>query len=221
MSRDIKFAIEEYYHLYSRGTDKQEIFRDAYDYERFIKFLYLANDTSPVKLRESPIEPFSLKKDVTLVDIGAYCLMPNHFHILVREHTEGGISKFMSKLLVSHSSFFNKKYKRSGTLFESRFKAKHVVSDQNLRYLFAYIHLNPVKLIEPKWKEGGIKNTEKIKDYLSKYTCSSHLDYLKNTGTGRKEAKIINKSAFPDYFERSDDFSSLINDCLNFSNLDL
>jgi len=147
--------------------------------------------------------------------------MPNHFHILVKEHTEGGTSKFMAKLLVSHSAFFNKKYKRTGTLFEGRFQARHADNDNYLKYLFAYIHLNPVKLLEPKWKEDGIKDIEKAQKYLVKYPYFSYLDYLDQQHPGRKEAKILNKTAFPDYFEKTDDFRSMIRDWLDYEKLDL
>lgn len=219
MNRNWKFATGEFYHLYSRGVDKKEIFSDQYDFDRFVKFLYLANNSSPITLRNVPPDAFSLDKDDTLIDIGAYCLMPNHFHILVREHTEGGISKFMSKLLTSHSTFFNNKYKRSGTLFDGRFKARHADTDEYLKYLFAYIHLNPVKLIDSKWKENGIKDIRKTKEHLSKYNNSSYPDYLDSTSTSRKESKILNKSAFPDYFENVKDFNSLTNDWLKYKDI--
>ncbi len=218
MSRKIKFATDEYYHLYSRGTDKREIFCDNYDYDRFLKFLYLANTSAPVNLRDSLLNAFNTKHDDTLVDIGAYCLMPNHFHILVREHTENGISNFMKKLLTSHSTFFNKKYKRTGALFESRFKARLADSDEYLKYLFAYIHLNPVKLIEPKWKDDGICDPEKALTYLRGYTHSSYIDYIEATRS-RREQKILNKIVFPDYFEESGDFGKMVNDWLTYKEL--
>lgn len=217
MQRNFNFAPGEFYHLYNRGADKRKIFVDEYDHERFAKFLYLANSQTPVDLRETPSNAFGFDRGESLIEIGAYCLMPNHFHLLVRESADGNITKFMRKLLTSHSKFFNKKYKRTGTLFEGRFKAKHVSDDTYLKYLFAYLHLNPVKLIEPKWREAGIEDTAKAKKYLANYEYSSYLDYL---NSGREQGAILNKKAFPEYFETTKNFQSMINDWLNYKNLD-
>ena len=91
-----------------------------------------------------------LPRKETLVDIGAYCLMPNHFHLLIRETAEGNISRFMLKLQTGYPMYFNKKYQRTGALFEGKFKAKHITNDNHLKYLFAYLHLNPVKITDPQ-----------------------------------------------------------------------
>jgi len=159
-TRDFSFSVDEYYHIYNRGTDKRIIFLDDDDKERFIKLLFIANGTEPFVFRDFPIGlPYvEIDRGEVFVAIGAYCLMPNHFHILVREKTEGGIVKFMSRVLTSYSSYFNKKYERTGRLFEGTFKAKHVDSDRYLKYLFAYIHLNPIKIIDKEWKKNGIGN---------------------------------------------------------------
>ena len=127
----------------------------------------------------------------TLVSIIAYCQMPNHFHLLLLEKEEGGISKFIGKLLAAFSMYFNKKYERSGSLFVNPFKAKHIdLTKDYFEYLLAYIHLNPVKLIDPTWKENGIKDREKVKKFLENYRYSSYLDYI---GHKRAEGSIINK----------------------------
>jgi len=146
--------------------------------------------------------------------------MPNHFHLLVKEHTEGGVTMFMRKLLTSHSMYINAKYKRTGTLFEGPFKATHADTDEYLKYLFAYIHLNPIKLIDKDWKEKGVNNPEKAKDYLGKYWHSSYPEYI-NGQNKRREAKILNKEAFPGYFDQTGDFESMLKDFLNYQNLDL
>ena len=108
--------------------------------------------------------------------------MPNHFHILAQEIKEGGMSKFMQKVMTGYTMFFNKKYERTGSLFESSFKSIHVNNDNHLRYLLAYIHLNPIKIIEPTWKEKGISNKSKAKEFLKQYRHSSFSDY-----SGEKE----------------------------------
>lgn len=114
-----------------------------------------------------------------LVNIGAYCLMPNHFHILVHEKSEGGISKFMLKLSTAYSMYFNKLNDRSGALFQGPFKAKHADNDEYLKYLFAYIHLNPLKIIDPNWRNYGAIDRSKAESYVKNYPYSSFGDYFK------------------------------------------
>src|SRR5690606_36166474 len=101
---------------------------------------------------------FDFDRGKTLVEIGAYCLMPNHFHILLKSKEDDGISKFMNKLGTSYSMYFNRRYERTGILFQGRYKAKHVESDEYLKYLFSYSHLNPIKIIDPSWKDRGLKD---------------------------------------------------------------
>ncbi|MEK7461514.1 MAG: transposase [Patescibacteria group bacterium] len=213
MARAHVFAPGEYYHLYSRGTEKRKIFLDRNDYERFIKILFFCNGTKPVVIRDLPVgltfEKYIDKKGEMLIDIGAYCLMPNHFHLLVRERRDNGISLFMQKSITAYTMYFNEKYKRKGRLFESSYKSIHADDDNYLKYLFAYIHLNPVKLIDPDWKKSNIKDTEKFKKHLSKYVFSSFADY---TGNSRDSALILNKKEFPQYFPTPDVFTTLIFD---------
>lgn len=215
MQRKFSFSVGEFYHIYNRGTDKRVIFMDSEDYERFVSLMFVCNSDRHIVFRDIPTGlPYVFERGSTLVDIGAYCLMPNHFHFLIREKIEGGTTKFMSKLLTSYSMYFNKKYKRTGGLFEGCFKAKHANSDNYLKYLFAYIHLNPVKLIDPKWKEYGIKDRKMAKEYLAGYSYSSYMEYL---GVLREEGKIINKTAFPEYFDEPKDFEGFIKDWLFFA----
>lgn len=217
--RNFHFSIDEHYHIYNRGTDKRDIFLGLRDYDRFLALLYLCNSKNSVDLsrhfRDGKVlsDLYSLQRGDKLVDIGAYCLMPNHFHLLLREKEEGGITKFMGKLATAYSMYFNKKYDRTGALFEGKFKAKHVDSDEYLKYLFAYIHLNPVKLIDPKWKENGINDREVAKRYLQGYRYSSYLEYL---GVTRQENSIIKMSSFPEYFVKPEFFESFVDDWLSY-----
>jgi putative transposase len=164
--RKQNFAIDEYYHLYNRGTEKRIIFLDKHDYDYFLFLMYICNTTKSIKIREVG-ENFD--REETIVDIGAYCLMPNHFHILIREKTEGGISKFMQKMLTGYSMYFNKKYKRTGKLYEGVFKSSIIDSDNYLKYIYSYIHLNPAKIIDNKWKENKNRDTRKLLDYIFSY----------------------------------------------------
>jgi putative transposase len=213
-SRNFDFSIGEFYHIYNRGTDKRIIFNDEYDHQRFIKLLYLCNSQKNIIFREVLIEEsYVYERGETIVDIGAYCLMPNHFHLLLHEKVEGGISLFMLKLLTAYSTYFNNKYKRTGGLFEGKFKATHADTDEYLKYLFSYIHLNPVKIIDPKWKENGISDRNKAKKYLETYIYSSYLDYLE---IERCEKVIVNKGAFPEYFLSLQGFGQCIDEWLAF-----
>ncbi|MFA5936273.1 MAG: transposase [Candidatus Paceibacterota bacterium] len=211
------FAIDEYYHIYNRGNSKQKIFLTKEDYEHFIKMLYLVNSSRSIVNRDITKNSYEFDREDTLIDIGIYCLMPNHFHLLVKEKTENGISKFMQKLLTAYSMYFNKKYKRTGGLFEGKFKSEYVDNNQYLKYLFAYIHLNPVKIIEPKWKEINIKNTKKIMNFLDNYQYSSYLDYNYIIGEYRLKSKILNKDKFPKYFTSEKEFTEEIFYWLKFN----
>ncbi len=214
MQRKITFSVNEYYHLYNRGVEKRNIFLKEKDWARFHKLIYLANGTNPVRFREIENMIFSnIDRGDPLVAIGAYVLMPNHFHILVKEITENGLSRFMEKLNTGYSMYFNKKYERVGPLFQGRFKGEHVDSDEYLKYLYAYIHLNPIKLIEPNWKEVGIKDKKRALKYVSQYYYSSYEDYC---GVTREESIILSKDEFPSYFSKDHDFKTYINDWLTF-----
>lgn len=147
-----------------------------------------------------------------LVAISAHCPMPNHFHLLVKETTEGGIVKFMSKLLTVYSSYFNKKYSRTGSLFGSEFKSRHLDTDEYLKYMFAYIHLNPLKLVDSHWRENRI-DVEVAKKFLDQYKFSSYPEY---SGVDREENLILTKNAFPEYFQNVKEFDDYICDWLNF-----
>jgi putative transposase len=219
--RKTSIAVGEYYHLYNRGVDKRDIFLNNYERNRFLLLLLLCNSKNRFDIREFLSENegrafgdlFSAEKGEPIVHIGAYCLMSNHFHLLAKEIVEGGISEFMHKLGTSYSSFFNGIHDRSGSLFQGRFKAEHAESDQYLKYLYSYIHLNPVKHIDPLWKENGVKDKEKVRAYLDGYVFSSFPDYK---GDSRPQSKILHKESFPDYFATRADLQAHIEDFLSF-----
>lgn len=214
------FAPEEYYHVYNRGTEKRKIFLTNKDYLRFISLLYLCNTPEPIHrsdyLHASLAELLAIKRGQTLVDIGAYCLMPNHFHILLHEHTDNGISIFMQKLTTAYTMYFNKKYDRNGVLFQGKFKAEHITQDNHLKYLFAYINLNPLGIVNDKWKEHVLENKKEAGEHLKSYRYSSYLDYY-NKETRNIEGKILNKTVFPEYFRKPKDYRDYIKDILVWS----
>ncbi len=188
---------------------------DDADKVRFMKLLYLCNSNKSFVFREIPVSTtYNHDKGENIVDIGTYCLMDNHFHLLLHEKTENGISTFMQKLLTAYSSYFNKKYARTGSLFEGTFKAEHADSDNYLKYLFSYIHLNPVKIIDPDWRSNGIKDAETTRNYLRNYRFSSYLEYA--SSTPRREKSILNKEAFPEYFSQTTDFNECLKEWLKY-----
>lgn len=198
--RPVPLVEGEFYHVYNRGTDKRTLFRDDTDRQRFMKLMYVSNTAEHINVRNmlrKNNEPYTFDRGVPLVHIGAYCLMPNHFHFLLTPIAKDGVSLFMKKLCTGYSMYFNKRYNRTGTLLESRFKAKWVDNDVYLKYLYAYIHLNPLKL----WKMEDLDqeiNDQDILEFLKSYTCSSLPDYLQ---VSRLENIIINPEPFPNYFK--------------------
>jgi putative transposase len=153
--RKTEFANEEYYHIFNRGVDKREIFLNVKDYDRFILAMDLLNDkedglmiewrdykkTNPRATLEDFLKP-GFRKREALVKIIAYCLNPNHYHFILKQIEEKGIERFMHKLGTSHTKYFNTKQKRSGTLFQGRFRAVHIDSNEYLLYLSAYVNKN-------------------------------------------------------------------------------
>jgi len=180
---------EEIFHILNRGVDKRNIFLEDGDYFRFIHNLFEFNDansisnsghffnqTQSIDLRNR----YDKKPREFIIEILVFCLMPNHFHLLVKQKEEGGITKFMRRLSIGYANYFNQKYKRSGTLFEGRYKSILINQDRHFNYLPYYIHLNPLDLVMPEWRSGKIQNYQKAIQFLKNYRWSSHLDYLGN-----------------------------------------
>jgi len=149
--RKVEFANGEFYHIYNRGVDKRKIFESHADYERFFLSIALLNDEKEGWLevwrnlpkKEKIINDFrrlNLRKP--LVEILAYCFNPNHYHFIIRQLEKKGIEKFMHRLGTAYTMFFNKKNKRSGSLFQGSFKAIYIDTNEYLLYLSAYVNKN-------------------------------------------------------------------------------
>ena len=215
MLRKDPFITGEYYHIYNRGIDKRIIFKLKRDYERFMMLLYLSNSNDSFRLddllnkqRKTFNEVLVLEKSKPLISIGAWCLMTNHFHLLVRQEIDGGITKFMKKLGTGYSMFFNIKYQRTGGLFGGPFKSKLIgVDDNYMIQLFGYIHINPLEIQFPEWKEKIKRPSVDMKKFLESYRYSSYLDYI---GKDRAEKNIINPKNFPNYFEDHKSFQDFV-----------
>ncbi|OGC93920.1 hypothetical protein A2389_02380 [Candidatus Adlerbacteria bacterium RIFOXYB1_FULL_48_10] len=219
MSRNIEFTPGEFFHVYNRGTEKRNIFMQQTDYERFQALLYIANSNLAIRFEDikrqgsTLLDFYTLERERTFVDIYAYVLMPNHFHILIKQKHQNGISQFMHKLSTAYTMYFNIRNERTGALFQGRYKAKHVDEDRYLKYLISYIHLNPIKLIEPSWKETRIQDKSAAKDYLNTYTYSSYLDFI---GQIRPENAILPHEYSPSYFAELRSFEYEVIDWLSY-----
>ena len=214
--RKVSFAFGEYYHIYNRGNSKQKIFNNKEDYLHFIGLMYVCNQKENFKADNlsKGQDLFEAERKGELVNIGAYCLMPNHFHILITEAEDGDISKFIQKLSTAYVMYFNKKYERSGGLFEGKFKSQHIAEDRYLKYIFSYIHLNPIKLIDGKWKKEGIKDKKNATEFLRHYFFSSFSDFI---GINRVQKQVLNLKLFPKYFPTKESFEKEIFEWLNYN----
>lgn len=184
------FANNEIYHVYNRGVDKRKVFSGESDYFRFVHNLFEFNNTAPAvniyykedALNSYEVHEVELRKKVgarkPLIEILAFCLMPNHYHLLLQQKVEGGVVSFMQKLGTGYTNYFNTKYNRVGSLFQGRFKAVHVSRDSHFIHLPYYIHANPLDLAFPEWRTKTITDKEKAFQFLVKYRWSSLFDYL-------------------------------------------
>lgn len=154
MARDYKqFAQWETYHIFNRGVAKMDIFLEDSDYELFLERLLENINSQKVK----PVSEYGYKRKVLpegSFELICYCLMPNHFHLVIRQRTELPISKLISKVCTGYAKYFNRKYDRVGGLFQDQFKTVRVDSHMQMNWLLEYIHLNPLKagLVSEKTK---------------------------------------------------------------------
>jgi putative transposase len=182
-NRDYKiFRQGQIYHLFNRGNNREVIYHDDTDYAQFLKRfkLVLGQPTSPLPLfndkrkRTLSIQPLPANS-FTII---AYCLMPNHFHILIKQNTEIGVDRLITKLCTSYAAYYNKRYEHVGHVFQDAFKAKLVDSDSYLTYLSAYIHNNPAD--------------------AANYPYSSFFDY-----SGLRAGTLCDKTMLLNYFSNS------------------
>jgi len=194
VERKIEFEPDNFYHIYTRGVEKRNIFLDDNDRLRFQNLLYLANGDRPIVFKRVRGLPLDKDRGVPQTALVAYSLMSNHFHIVAYENKLGGISSFMAKFLTAYSMYFNTKLERSGPLFCKPFKAKYIDNDDYFRWIMSYVHLNPLDLVESGWKEKGVDDVGKAIDFLKSYQYSSYPDYF---GPERPEGEILDKSLLP------------------------
>ena len=176
-NRKVIFANKEIYHVYNRGVERRTVFTNKKEYQKAIDLIrYYRLTDLPMRysqFRSLPVPTQEtvwgkiLKENRPEIVVIAYCLMPNHFHIVLRQSSERGITRFMANLSNSFTKYFNKKYRRVGSLFQGPFKAKHVETEEQLLHLTRYVHLNPVASFLLKL------------DDLESYPWSSFSEYLR------------------------------------------
>ena len=164
------FTEDGYYHIYNRGVEKRRIFEDAQDYKMFLYYLKVYLSPLDILHQEYPLLRINivnnnLSEEVSLL---VYCLMPNHFHMLLHQKTNDGIPKLMKQIATAYAMYFNKRYERVGPLFQGIYKAVMVTTDEQLLHLSRYIHLNPI--------DRGVS--------LQDFQWSSYKKYIKNEGPG-------------------------------------
>lgn len=193
--RIVPLVNESFYHIYNRGVEKRKIFTSKRDYQRLLTSLLYYSFTDN-KLRFARFNPSNQPQLLRRrIEILAYCLMPNHFHLLVRQVADNGISKCLGQLSNSYTKYFNTKYKRVGPLFQGNFKAVLIETTEQLLHISRYIHLNPYvsKLI----------NSDSI------YQYSSFNEYLGTEGICRKEYIM-------EHFNRAADYKKFVYDNLDY-----
>lgn len=204
-ARFTPFVNDQFYHIYNRGAEKKTIFQNKRDYSRFLKTFVYYHFEGP-KPKFSNFYKYKLFKpnpQKKIVDIICYCLMPNHFHFLVRQLKEGGISEFVAKLTNSYTKYYNTKYDRVGALLQGQFKAVLVESDEQLLHLSRYIHLNPISSFLVK--------------KLADYQFSSYPEYINST-----KDSICSKEVIMSFFKFPAGYRKFVSDQISYAqNLEL
>jgi len=218
----------EIYHVLSRGVDKRKIFLNDQNYFRFIHNLFEFNNSEWVStsgqrkfnqcadIASRHIGQESRKKRKLLVDIHAFCLMPNHYHLLLSSRVKDGIPRFMKKLNMGYAKYFNIKNDRKGALFESRYKSILIESESHFMYLPHYIHLNPLDLNMPEWREHKLRNVTGAINFLENYRWSSFPDYI-----GHKNfPSVTNRTFLLDVFGGVNKYKARVEEFLKDLNLE-
>jgi len=180
------------YHIYNRGVEKRQIFIDERDYNTFL--YYLRSYLLPINEQDKPPSNIRYLQNFTLhneIEMLAYVLMPNHFHLLIKQKTERAIVEYMKRLSNGYVEYFNKRYERTGALFQGCYKAVLITEDNYFLHLTRYLHLNPLELFD---------NTKDTFVKLQNYLYSSYLDYI-----GKRNSHWLNKNMIMEYFKNAQD----------------
>lgn len=191
--------INDIKHIFNRGIKKNPIFLDDHDRRRFVESLYkFNNQDGAIRDRSSDFfqDPPEQKK---LVEILQWSLLPNHFHLLLLERVDGGITEFIKRLANGYTKYFNIKYKKSGYIFQNTTKSVLLETDQQFLYIPFYIDLNPLDQAYPNWKNIPVQNPNKAIEWLCEYEWSSYYDYQNERK--RNFSCLINTDKFYSLFD--------------------
>ncbi|MFA5744847.1 MAG: transposase [Candidatus Paceibacterota bacterium] len=204
--RNIQISTDEHYHIYNRGTHKRIIFHDTADYVRFLFLILFLQSPIGFGQVSRPVHHFVKHRvfDIDVeevsqiihdryVELIAFCLMPNHFHLILRETQENGIAKYMQRVLNGYTKYYNTKYEVSGHLFQGPYRAIHVENNDQLLYLSTYIHRNIRELSQWKNKE-------------QKYEWSSYQDYI---GENRWD-KLLSTELIQEQFKTASEYETFV-----------
>ena len=211
------------YHVLNRGVEGRNLFEDSSDYVRFVHNLYEFNDSNAALASERRLgpdvgftKPYMRKR---IVDIHGWCLMKNHYHLLLSERVENGLSLFLRKLNIGYANYFNERYARAGTLFQGRTKRILIDRDAHFLYILHYVHLNPLDYLSGAtgWRQrtkGEVKSVHKALEYLKGYRWSSLLDYM-----GEKNfPSLLSRSLFS---EALGQYSKALNEYLRDASVEM
>ena len=213
--RKVKFSVNEHYHIYNRGVDKRDIFMDAEDVARFFTCMSTFNSVDPVgSIYENSFRDNGElgSRAPKLVEFIAYCLNQNHYHFIIEPLTDDGVQKFMHKLSTGYTNYFNEKYKRSGSLFQGKYKAIHVSSNEYLLHLSVYVNLNYKvhKELNKEWmKKINISSFKEYTDKVTKSFCfkSIILEQFRNL----EDYKHFCNITLPEILKRKEEYKFLEN----------
>lgn len=207
--RKIVFSNDQLYHVFNRGIERRDIFMDTRDYKRAINLIkYYIHKETPLRFSQLMQQPEDLRerifeevyKSEKLAEIISFCLMPNHFHFLLKQKVDKGVATFISNFSNAFTKYFNTKNARNGPLLQGVFKAVLVETDEQLVHLSRYIHLNPV-------------SSSIIEDHeLEFYPWSSYTEFLSSTSE-----KISNPGVVLSMFKSQEDYKNFVNDQIDYA----
>ena len=207
-NRKIVFANEEYYHVFNRGLDRKSTFTDKNEYQRAVRLIkFYRHKNIPARYSQLMNQPIETRiknlelifNSTRIIDIVCYCLMPNHFHFLLKQLSDNGIPKFVSNFTNAYTRYFNTKNVRTGPLFQGVFKAVHIESDEQLIHLSRYIHINPAV-------SSVVSEQE-----LEYYPWSSYPEYLE-----KQSSQVCQKESVSSSFKTPSEYKGFVTDQIEY-----
>lgn len=204
-----QLVTKHYYHVINRGIEGRTLFLDKDDYKRFLESLEVFNTvnltTIQLARKRIMVSGPTPNQNQPLVEILCFCLLPNHFHLLLKQIQDGGIAKFMQKVNTGYVCYFNLKYKRQGTLFQGKYKSVGIQNDTQFLHVSRYIHLNVLDLYKPKWREGTLQDWKESKAILENYPWSSYPVFLRE-----EVSNICHSKMLEEFFQNPSDYENFL-----------